>query len=155
VAGFLGASNLLRGRTEGSDGDLASVRLADGALVRVSTSQLGDRTQVDLGVRPEKIRMLEMTETPPEGANLLTGTVTSALYMGVSTQYQVALRSGTIVVVYEQNLERARAATQWQPGEATQLAWSPRDTFAVDLPATHDATDDEMLGMTTAPPEAA
>jgi hypothetical protein len=90
--------------------------------------------------------MLEMTEAPPADANLLTGTVTSALYTGVSTQYQVALPSGTNVVVYEQNLERARAATQWQPGEQAQLAWSPNDTFAVDLPGTTETTTDEMLG---------
>jgi spermidine/putrescine transport system ATP-binding protein len=96
--------------------------------------------------------MLEMSETAPPGANLLTGSVTSALYTGVSTQYQVSLPSGTTVVVYEQNLERARAATQWRPGEEAQLVWSPNDTFAVDLPASTDATDDEMLGMASAAP---
>jgi spermidine/putrescine transport system ATP-binding protein len=155
VAGFLGASNLLRGRAEGADGELATVRLKTGEAVRMATALLGTRRDVDIGVRPEKIRMLEMSETAPVGANLLTGTVTSALYTGVSTQYQVALPSGTTVVVYEQNLERARAATQWRPGEEAQLAWSPNDTFAVDLPANTDATDDEMLGMASAVPAAA
>ena len=46
----------------------------------------------------------------------------------------------------------AQCTTQWQPGEQTQLAWSPNDTFAVDLPATTDATEDEMLGMAAPPP---
>jgi spermidine/putrescine transport system ATP-binding protein len=147
VAGFLGASNLLRGRATGVDGDLTVVGLENGAQVRIATSLLGARTRVDIGVRPEKIRMLEMTETPPPGHNLLTGTVRSALYTGVSTQYQVALPDGTTVVVYEQNLERARASTQWAPGEEAQLVWSPSDTFGVDLPGASDATDDEMLGM--------
>src|SRR5262245_59305811 len=94
VAGFLGASNLLRGRAEANDGELATVRLEEGATVRVAASLLGARQGVDLGVRPEKIRLLELSETVPPGSNLLTGTVTSALYTGVSTQYQVALPTG-------------------------------------------------------------
>lgn len=143
VAGFLGASNLLRGRATDTDGDYSVVRLEGGATVRLPTSRLAGRTLADVGVRPEKIRMLEMTETAPVGHNLLTGHVTSALYTGVSTQYQVALADGITVVVYEQNQERARASTQWHPGEEAQLAWSPGDSFAVDLPA-GPATQDEM-----------
>jgi spermidine/putrescine transport system ATP-binding protein len=151
VAGFLGASNLLRGRTEGHDGDLASVRLDSGQLVRIASRQLAGRARVDIGVRPEKIRMLEMHEEAPSSGNLLAGQVRSALYTGVSTQYQVALPDGAVVVVYEQNLERARTSTQWQAGEEAQLVWSPGDTFAVDLPASAETSADEMLGMAASP----
>ncbi len=77
----------------------------------------------------------------------MSGRVRSALYTGVSTQYQVDLPDGSRVVVYEQNIERARAATQWQVAEEVRLSWSPEDTFAVDPPASADATDAEMLGM--------
>ncbi len=121
VAGFLGASNLLRGVVTGVEGERSVLRLDGGTVVRVPTSRLAGRTTVDLGVRPEKIRMLETTDPLPAGANTLSGVVRSALYTGVSTQYQVELPDGTLVVVYEQNLERARASTQWQPGEAVVL----------------------------------
>ncbi len=147
VAGFLGASNLLRGRAEGVDGERSMVRLDNGSVVMMPTTRLAGRTRVDVGVRPEKIRMLETSEAIPAGSNTLSGTVRSALYTGVSTQYQVGLPDDTQVVVYEQNLERARASTQWQPGESAVLSWSPEDTFAVDPPDASDASDAEMLGM--------
>ena len=119
----------------------------------MSTTRLAGRTRVDLGVRPEKIRMLETTDPVPAGANTLSGQVRSALYTGVSTQYQVDLPDGSEVVVYEQNIERARTSTQWQVAEEVVLAWSPDDTFAVDPPAISDASDAEMLGMAApAPP---
>ena len=147
VAGFLGASNLLRGRVEGVDGAYSVVRLDGSNVVRVSTALLAGRTRVDVGVRPEKIRLLETTDPVPAGANTLSGRVRSALYTGVSTQYQVDLPDGSNVVVYEQNFERARASTQWQVAEELVLSWSPDDSFAVDLPADSDASDAEMLGM--------
>jgi len=147
VAGFLGASNLLRGRVEGVDGAYSVVRLDGSNVVRVSTALLAGRTRVDVGVRPEKIRLLETTDPVPAGANTLSGRVRSALYTGVSTQYQVDLPDGSNVVVYEQNFERARASTQWQVAEELVLSWSPDDSFAVDPPADSDASDAEMLGM--------
>ncbi len=147
VAGFLGASNLLRGQVEGVDGAYSAVRLAGSTVVRVSTALLAGRTRVDVGVRPEKIRLLETTDPVPAGANTLRGRVRSALYTGVSTQYQIDLSDASSVVVYEQNFERARTSTQWQVAEEVVLSWSPDDSFAVDPPATSDASDAEMLGM--------
>jgi spermidine/putrescine transport system ATP-binding protein len=147
VAGFLGASNLLRGRVEGADGQRTVVRLDDATAVRLPSAQVAGRSLVDVGVRPEKIRMQELTDPRSPGANSLPGHVRSALYTGVSTQYQVDLQGGGRVVVYEQNMERASARTQWQVGEETRLDWSPDDTFAVDPAATTDPSDVEMLGM--------
>ena len=72
VAGFLGASNLLRGRVEGVDGTYSAVRLDGSSVVRVSTSRCWpDARRVDVGVRPEKIRLLETTDPVPAGANTL------------------------------------------------------------------------------------
>ena len=59
VAGFLGVSNLLRGRPDGTADGYAVVKMADGAPVRVPTALVDGRTQVDVGVRPEKIRIHE------------------------------------------------------------------------------------------------
>jgi spermidine/putrescine transport system ATP-binding protein len=148
VAGFLGASNLLRGRATATEGDHSVIQLQGGDSVRVPTARVAGRSLVDVGVRPEKIRLLETTDPLPPGANVLAGTIRSALYTGVSTQYQVDLAVGDRpVVAYEQNFERARTSTQWQPGEEVRMTWSPGDTFAVDPPAGPDTTDDEMLGM--------
>jgi spermidine/putrescine transport system ATP-binding protein len=147
VAGFLGASNLLRGTTDGPDGAYSAVRLEESSIVRVPTAQLAGRSSVDVGVRPEKIRLGAPDSAAPAGANTLLGRVRSALYTGASTQYQVDLRDGVRVVVYEQNIERASVGSLRQVDAEVRLTWSPDDTFAVDPLASTDASDAEMLGM--------
>jgi len=139
VASFLGASNLLPGSVEGSENGYGVVRLADTTVVRVPHSQLGGRRSVDVGVRPEKIRLMVQDAATPPGLNALEGTVRSTAYMGVSTQYQVELRDGHDVAVYEQNLERATGTTTHRPGESVRLCWSPEDSFAVDPAGTRAA----------------
>jgi spermidine/putrescine transport system ATP-binding protein len=133
VAGFLGASNLLRGSVEGRGQPYGMVRLGDATEVRVPASQLNGMTSVDVGVRPEKIRLLDSDAPRPDGLNVLTGTIHGAAYTGVSTQYQVALPDGLEVVVYEQNRERATGGALRQQGQAVQMVWSPDDTFAVEI----------------------
>ena len=146
VASFLGASNLLHGKVEGTDDAYGTVRLDDATTVRVPRAQLEGRTEVDVGVRPEKIRLVSAQTDVPAGANQLEGRVRSTAYTGVSTQYQVELHNGGIVAVYEQNLARAESSTLLRPGQDVTLAWSPDDTFAVEpgaagADATHEAED--------------
>ena len=131
VAGFLGVSNLLSGAVEGNDGTYAAVRLADDTRVRAPRALVGDRADVHVGVRPEKIRLHAAAAEPPVGHNHLSGVVRDASYIGVSTQYQIEARGGARITVYEQNVERATKAELWAPGEAVQLTWSPDHTFVV------------------------
>jgi spermidine/putrescine transport system ATP-binding protein len=133
VAGFLGVSNLLPGRPEtaGSDDRYAAVRLADDTVVRVPRQLVNGHATVDVGVRPEKIRMLAAETEAPAGANLLTGIVRDASYLGVSTQYIVETGRGERVTVYEQNVERTVHGSLHRPGETVRLSWSPDHTFAV------------------------
>jgi spermidine/putrescine transport system ATP-binding protein len=133
VAGFLGVSNLLPARREGVDGAYATFRLADGSAVRVPAALVDGRgTAVALGVRPEKLRMIETTKEVPPGLNRVPGVVTHASYLGVSTQYIVTLSDGHRVTVFEQNVERATKAELWTAGEQVVLAWSPDHCFVVE-----------------------
>ena len=91
----------------------------------------GPLERVSLGVRPEKIRLHERSETLPATLNRLEGTVLDAAYLGVSTQYVVELRDGRRLTVYEQNVERATRAELWEHGEEVALAWSPDHCFLV------------------------
>jgi spermidine/putrescine transport system ATP-binding protein len=122
VAGFLGASNLLRGTVEGAD----AVRLDSGDVVRVAREALEGRSgRVAVGIRPEKIR-----PGRPEGdENALTGTVRESAYVGVSTQYVVETAAGP-VSVYVQNDRPATGAVR--EGDGLTLAFSPDATFVVD-----------------------
>jgi spermidine/putrescine transport system ATP-binding protein len=131
VAGFLGVSNLLPGAVEGNDGTYSAVRLADDTRVRAPRTLVGDVANVQVGVRPEKIRLNAAEIEPAAGQNHMSGVVRDASYLGVSTQYLVEARGGAMIMVYEQNVERATKAELWAPGEAVRLTWSPDHTFVV------------------------
>jgi spermidine/putrescine transport system ATP-binding protein len=143
VAGFLGVSNLLPAQVDGTADGYALCRLSDDTAIRVPRALVEEHPgSLSVGVRPEKIRLVEPTEEAPAGANILRGVVRHASYMGVSTQYQVELRGGRRVTVYEQNVERASHAELWAPGEEVVMAWSPDHSFAI--------TDDAASGRVAA-----
>jgi spermidine/putrescine transport system ATP-binding protein len=132
VAGFLGISNLLTAKAQGSSNGYASFQLATGAGCNIPAGLVEGRDgPVAVGVRPEKIRLFEPGKDVPSGMNRLEGVITDASYLGVSTQYIVKLADGHRVTVYEQNVERATKAELWRPGENVQLAWLPEHSFVV------------------------
>jgi spermidine/putrescine transport system ATP-binding protein len=150
VAGFLGVSNLLPGRVEGLDGEYATVLLSDDARVRAPRAAVNGHEQVSVGVRPEKIRLREMAETAPAGHNELSGVVSDASYLGVSTQYQVEARGGVRMTVYEQNVERATRAELWARGDSVRMTWSPDHSFVVS-DTTPSTTAEAGMGNTPTP----
>jgi spermidine/putrescine transport system ATP-binding protein len=132
VAGFLGVSNLLTAKPDGTADSYAGFRLADGTAVRVPKTLVeAESGPVAIGVRPEKIRLAETTAEVSPAHNRLAGTIADASYLGVSTQYIVALADGHRVTVYEQNVERATRAELWSRGEHVQLSWLPEHSFVV------------------------
>jgi spermidine/putrescine transport system ATP-binding protein len=131
VAGFLGISNLLPGTVTGTSDGYGIATLGDDARVRVPGSMLNGETAIEVGVRPEKIRMHKADAPAPSGANELNGTVVDASYLGVSTSYVVEARSGARLTVYEQNVERTVHGSLHRPGETVRLSWSPDHTFVV------------------------
>lgn len=132
VAGFLGVSNLLPATPDGASDGYAGYRLADGTAVRVPRQLVQGQTgAVAIGVRPEKIRLSEATASVAPALNRLTGVISDASYLGVSTQYIVSLGGGRSVTVYEQNVERATKSELWTPGESVQLTWLPEHSFVV------------------------
>jgi spermidine/putrescine transport system ATP-binding protein len=142
VAGFLGVSNLLQTRPDGTADGYALCRLADDTAVRVPAALVNGNGRPQVGVRPEKVRLLETSETAPAGMNVARGVVRDASYLGVSTQYIVDLRSGEKVTVYEQNVARTARDSLFDRGEEAQVVWSPDHTFVVDggePPAQEDA----------------
>jgi spermidine/putrescine transport system ATP-binding protein len=134
VAGFLGVSNLLPGTIEGAAGRYAVIRLKSDVRVRAPQALVGTQGAVEIGVRPEKIRLSDARKTPPSGHNVIDGTVVDASYLGVSTQYVVTAPGGTRLTVYEQNVERTSLGSLHRSGEAVHLSWSPDHTFVVNEP---------------------
>lgn len=130
VAGFLGVSNLLPATVVSRTNGYADARLANDDTVRVPSGLVDGKDRVNIGVRPEKIRLSETSTDAPAGHNRLVGVVRDASYLGVSTQYQVESRGGTLTV-YEQNVERATRAELWARGDEVQMTWSPDHSFVV------------------------
>ena len=123
VAGFLGGSNLMGGRLDGT-----SVGLAGGGRVHLTSKNSANRAgPIQLGVRPEKIKLYPTgDETAPP--NRLLGKVTDASFIGVSTHYLVDSPEVGELSVVVQNLDDRRFAL----GEEVVAAWQPEHTFVVE-----------------------
>jgi spermidine/putrescine transport system ATP-binding protein len=132
VASFLGVSNLVDARLRATDGALAQVETHDGATLRVPTEAIGPHgsDSVRVGVRPEKVTLVPASADPPEGANVLRGTVVVASFLGVSIQYLVRSSGGEELTVFAPNLDGAEPEAL-AVGREVQLTWNPHHTFVV------------------------
>ena len=132
VANFLGVSNLIDARVKGTDGGVSRIETHDGAGLHVPAECIAEHSddQVRVGVRPEKMSLLPAGTTPPEGMNVLRGTVVVASFLGVSLQYVVRAAGGEELTVFAQNSEGSQPDALGV-GREVQLCWDPRHTFAV------------------------
>lgn len=138
AANFLGQSNLVRGQVSGSSGDHLDVD-AHGSTLRVPRERARvTEGEVWIGVRPEKVRLVEEGATADAGSNVLQGgVVTDVSYFGVSTQFLVRLPWGQELTVFQQN---SGARGSLRPGDCVDLAWLGEHTFLLD------ARQDEHAG---------
>ncbi len=143
VAGFIGVSNFIEGRVESSNG-MGTLSYGENQRVifgRPQDHPVGDI--VSLSVRPEKIRLLELHEEPPEENCVLKGIVRDVVYLGMTTQYKIdvpALHSQFTVL--EQNVQVASDKTLWVPGEETILTWHPYHNRVLPEQATAESTEE-------------
>ncbi len=88
VANFLGQSNLIKGQLTGKSGGDALLEVQGQRMAMPTARVHSERDEVWVGVRPEKMQ-ISRAGTPTDGENAVTGVVTDASYIGVSTQYLV------------------------------------------------------------------
>ncbi|TNH27113.1 ABC transporter ATP-binding protein [Micromonospora orduensis] len=126
VANFLGQSNLLAGEAAGTSGGEVAVT-AHGARFSVPAGRSrADRGPVHLGVRPEKLHLVGSADQVPQGHQLVTGLVTDASYVGVSTQYLLRTGWGTELSVFAAN---NGAEARVPVGSEAVAYWDPRHAF--------------------------
>jgi spermidine/putrescine transport system ATP-binding protein len=141
VANFLGQSNLISATVTGRSGETIVVD-CEGQKLEVGAA----RSHVDggrawLGVRPEKLTAKPAGSEQQAGSNVLTGgKVSDVSFVGVSTQYLVAMPWGQELMIFEQNTGRQ---TMLGYGDSVDLAWSPEHAFLLD------AGQDAHAGMMT------
>ncbi|CAA9357932.1 MAG: Putrescine transport ATP-binding protein PotG [uncultured Nocardioidaceae bacterium] len=130
VANFLGQSNLIVTEVLSSSPERVSVDCHGQQLEIDSARSHTDSGRGWLGVRPEKITATARGAEGRNGANLLSGgRVSDVSFVGVSTQYLVAMPWGQELMVFEQNTgQRA----QLRNGDEVDLAWAPEHAFLLD-----------------------
>ncbi|WP_091091037.1 ABC transporter ATP-binding protein [Micromonospora nigra] len=136
VANFLGQSNLLAGDADGRSGDHVAVT-AHGARFSVPVGRSrADRGPVHLGVRPEKMHLVDTRDQVPGGCQHVTGTITDTSYVGVSTRYLLRTGWGSELTVFVAN--NGAHDPLPQGGEAVAY-WHPRHAFLLPRePGRHD-----------------
>jgi spermidine/putrescine transport system ATP-binding protein len=129
VANFLGQSNLVTARRVGAAHGPDVVVECYGQKVTIRSERMVPETELLLGVRPEKIRLLAETAVAPVEANVfLGGVVVDASYMGVSTQYLVRMPWNQELTVFVQNLG---VSDRFQRGDRVQLTWESGHSFGL------------------------
>ncbi|GIG89409.1 ABC transporter ATP-binding protein [Plantactinospora endophytica] len=126
VATFLGRSNLLAGRVYGRDGDDLLVQAYGRRFSVPSARARADSGEVLLGVRPEKVRLVDTPEQVPAGHQWLDGTVGEVGYLGVSTEYSVRTGAGVELSVFA---AADGEAPRIPPGTPVVAHWHPRHAF--------------------------
>lgn len=128
VANFLGQSNLIPGTVETATDDVVTLSAHGRKLILDAKRCRSVSGKVILGVRPEKVQLAVSETDVPSGYNALSGTVSDASFIGVSTQYLVKLPSGQEISVFEQNTGREIQ----RPGTEVFVHWDPSQGFGLD-----------------------
>jgi spermidine/putrescine transport system ATP-binding protein len=139
AANFLGQSNLVAGRVLERSGQNVLLDVQGSKLVAPVHRARGSRTDVWVGVRPEKVFLSHADAETDDGSNVLRGAVvTDVSFVGVSTQYLAKLPWGQELMVFEQN---TGARESFRAGETVDLHWMPGHTFLLD------AAQDALAGV--------
>ena len=101
VAGFVGTSNLLSG---------------DVAKRLTGSEQM-------FSVRPEKVHLGSVTDTPDNDMISIDGVVRDVIYLGLFTRYLVEAEGGIDLVVVEQNLKTTSMDVLSAKGQKVRLHW--------------------------------
>jgi spermidine/putrescine transport system ATP-binding protein len=127
VANFLGQSNLIKGTISGNDGDSIIADLYGQKISLPKRRSHATDNSIYAGIRPEKFR-ISLLNTPVSGNVLSGGRIEDVSYIGVSTQYQVAMPWGQELIVFEQNDD---GVAPFKKGDAVNISWEPIFTFAL------------------------
>jgi ABC-type Fe3+/spermidine/putrescine transport system ATPase subunit len=124
VAGFVGRTNILRGKVAVTDGELATVKCGP-IDVRVPRALLGGRSgEVVLTVRPERV----LVRPAPQVANRLGGTLVRRTYLGSLTQCVVSVGAIELLLQWQ----NAGVDVRVEPGQPIEIGWEPSDCRIVN-----------------------
>ena len=133
VAEFLGACNLLAVTL-----DHGTLRLPDGSSVGARPGSMASKLDqiAQVGVRPEKmlLRREGASEVPGPATNTLTATVTTTIYLGATSEYELVTSWGGPLHILAQNISEE---DRFVPGDHVIVTWEKDHGFA--LPSSPNA----------------
>jgi putative spermidine/putrescine transport system ATP-binding protein len=132
VAGFVGESNIFKGRLDTAGGQPALVHGESRLAVDPAGLEgrgLGQGTDAALVVRPEDMRVVGDEPAPP-ATNAIEAVIGDVLYLGPSRRIELTSADGVALVVRE----AAAGASDRQPGEHVRLVWPVERGVVVPLP---------------------
>ena len=118
VAGFLGRSNLLRGRVAARADGLATIETEGGLTVCAVGVEAAAGERVVLLLRPE---LVEIGPPGRTGANCFEGVVSQVAYMGSFVEYVVDAAGQPLLVQAPAGAHQP----QWMRGDKVTVGWEP------------------------------
>jgi ABC-type Fe3+/spermidine/putrescine transport system ATPase subunit len=129
VAHFIGESNLESGKVQEAVSP-STWRVDAGGLPVIATGKgpwhSGDAVAV--AIRPEKIRLAQVTSGATDAPNSFAGVVEECIFRGALRRYRVRLPHGRVWSVDEPSTSGAPALA---PSAAVRVQWRPEDCLAV------------------------
>jgi putative spermidine/putrescine transport system ATP-binding protein len=126
VAGFLGESNLIRGKVVGIDSGECVLESRHGRLRAFNTAQLKAGDEAVVAVRPER---LTITVASAERENLVKGRVVEVIYLGQSRKYVLKTADDAEMTVLQQAQDAEKHSLN--PGDEICLEWRGRESNAL------------------------
>ena len=127
VADFIGRMNLLQGKVKNASGGKLTVEI-DGAPDLSVPHDAAIDGEVDLAIRPEKVR-LEQSE--PTGERIrLRGRVAEVAYYGGESHVSLDCGNGVMLTAFIQNAARSTDPA-YRQGEELWISWAPADTLVL------------------------
>jgi spermidine/putrescine transport system ATP-binding protein len=124
VADFIGESNFLMGEVRDQQGkDVIVVVDHTLAILAQATDELSLKQQVNLVIRPEKIKIYPSSHLSIQG---WLGQIEELIYMGTDTRYLVRITPNHCLVIRQQNLHRDEIQ-RYSIGESVKVVVSPEN----------------------------
>jgi putative spermidine/putrescine transport system ATP-binding protein len=97
----------------------------------VGVSNIVEREGRRFTIRPEKVRILDESESAGDGLRVEGGHVRDVAYIGAVTRYLVDLDGGGELQVVRQNLEMSSQEALEQRGKRVRVAWHGEHAYAI------------------------
>lgn len=131
VAQFVGSTNILKGMLHfGQEDSMHIEQLGDfKVFIPEKKEWMSKGNPVLMSIRPEKILITK--KSVHNFSNMLTGIVESIVYHGRSTQYNVRVKNGQLLSVFEQN-EQHFASEEIDYDNEVYLYWQKENAVIVE-----------------------